>query len=109
LPSTALLIDQAYTDIASALVQKVDRNRFAVCLIDCLWQMLPDFQENGLTPFMNEWESADLFAGQEVRLISGQYENKGISRGIDSSGALLLEADGEIKAYHGGEISVRKA
>jgi len=109
LPSGALLIDQAYTDIASALVQKVERNRFAVCLIDCLWQMLPDFQENGLAPFMKEWERADLFAGQEVRLISGQYENRGISRGIDSSGALLLEADGKIKAYHGGEISVRKA
>jgi BirA family biotin operon repressor/biotin-[acetyl-CoA-carboxylase] ligase len=109
LPSTALLIDQAYTDIASALVQKVDRNRFAVCLIDSLWQMLPDFQQHGLSPFMSEWERADLFAGQEVRLISGQYENRGISRGIDSSGALLLEADGKIKAYHGGEISVRKA
>jgi len=109
LPNKHLAIDQAFTDVSTALSLEVDRNVFAAGLIDCLWQMLPQFQKNGLAPFMNEWERADLFADQEICLISGSYENKGISRGIDSSGALLMEANGEIKAYHGGEISVRKA
>jgi BirA family biotin operon repressor/biotin-[acetyl-CoA-carboxylase] ligase len=109
LPNKDLAIDQAYTDISTALSHEADRNRFAAGLIDCLWQMLPQFQKNGLAPFMSEWERADLFVGKEICLISGSYENKGTSRGIDSSGALLMEANGEIRAYHGGEISVRKA
>ncbi|MEX0634824.1 hypothetical protein M8494_35465 [Serratia ureilytica] len=33
----------------------------------------------------------------------------GIARGIDSQGALLLEQDGEIKPFIGGEISLRSA
>ncbi|MCT7144673.1 biotin--[acetyl-CoA-carboxylase] synthetase, partial [Salmonella enterica subsp. enterica serovar Agona] len=33
----------------------------------------------------------------------------GISRGFDTQGALLLEQDGVIKPWMGGEISLRSA
>jgi BirA family biotin operon repressor/biotin-[acetyl-CoA-carboxylase] ligase len=39
--------------------------------------------------------------------MAGNDEISGICRGVDASGALLLEKEGRIEAYHGGEISVR--
>ena len=44
-----------------------------------------------------------------VKLIIGEKEIAGISRGIDEQGALLLEQDGVIKPWVGGEISLRSA
>ncbi|GAM72710.1 hypothetical protein JCM19236_5900 [Vibrio sp. JCM 19236] len=42
-------------------------------------------------------------------MIMGNREVHGVCRGIDSSGALLLETDTGIEQYVGGEISVRAA
>lgn len=44
-----------------------------------------------------------------MKLIIGDKEIFGISRGIDKQGALLLEQDGIIKPWMGGEISLRSA
>ena len=49
------------------------------------------------------------FLGREVKLIMGQREIKGIVRGIDATGAVLLETERGIESYVGGEISLRKA
>lgn len=49
------------------------------------------------------------FIHRPVKLIIGDKEIYGISRGIDAQGALLLEQDGVIKAWVGGEISLRSA
>ncbi|MBT1451215.1 bifunctional biotin--[acetyl-CoA-carboxylase] ligase/biotin operon repressor BirA [Glaciecola sp. XM2] len=100
-------IDQAFTDIHSGLNEETSRNYFVACLIESLWTMLPQFQEHGLTPFLSEWAERDLYVGTSVSLVSGNFVTKGISRGIDASGALLLESEGQVKPYHGGEISVR--
>ncbi|HBY0397177.1 TPA: biotin--[acetyl-CoA-carboxylase] synthetase, partial [Klebsiella pneumoniae subsp. pneumoniae] len=51
----------------------------------------------------------DNFIHRPVKLIIGDKEIYGISRGIDAQGALLLEQDGVIKAWVGGEISLRSA
>jgi BirA family biotin operon repressor/biotin-[acetyl-CoA-carboxylase] ligase len=87
----------------------INRNQFVSCLIEELWMMLPQFQAEGLAPFMQQWRDADLYYHKPVTLVSGNYVSSGISKGIDSSGALLLETDGQVKSYHGGEISVRPA
>lgn len=107
LPTNIDSIDQPFTDVSDILGYAVDRNLFSAYLIQELWQMLPQFQTEGLAPFMQQWRDADLYFNQAVSLISGSIVTRGVSRGIDSSGALLLEADGQIKPYHGGEISVR--
>lgn len=109
LPENINQIDQPFTDVTRALSYPADRNAFAAYLLEQLHQMLPEFQTHGLAPFMQQWRDVDLFFNQSVSLISGNFSSVGISRGIDSSGALLLETDGSVKAYHGGEISVRPA
>ena len=51
----------------------------------------------------------DNFINRPVKLLIGDKEIYGISRGIDAQGALLLEQDGVIKPWVGGEISLRSA
>lgn len=114
LPNNVAGIDQAFTDLIqananTANVEDISRNAFAAKLISNLWQTLPLFEDQGLAPFLDGWEQADLYVNKHVVLISGEHTTYGISRGIDNSGALLLEIGGKVNAYHGGEISVRSA
>ena len=67
------------------------------------------FEQEGLAPYLPRWEKLDNFIHRPVKLIIGDKEIYGISRGIDAQGALLLEQDGVIKAWVGGEISLRSA
>ena len=67
------------------------------------------FEQEGLASFLNRWEKLDNFIHRPVKLIIGEKEIAGISRGIDEQGALLLEQDGVIKPWIGGEISLRSA
>ena len=50
-----------------------------------------------------------LLAGKdcEVRVLDPQGEYVGISRGIDDTGNLLVEANGELQKVYAGEVSVR--
>jgi BirA family biotin operon repressor/biotin-[acetyl-CoA-carboxylase] ligase len=109
LPESVEGIDQAFTDLHSIIHTKVSRNKFAALLIEKLWQALPLFEKNGMSPFMTRWKDADLYYNQPVQLIAGKNVTKGISKGIDQAGALLLEIDGKVETFHGGEISVRPA
>ncbi len=52
-----------------------------------------------MAPYLPRWEKLDNFIHRPVKLIIGDKEIYGISRGIDAQGALLLEQDGVIKAW----------
>ncbi|MDT0596668.1 bifunctional biotin--[acetyl-CoA-carboxylase] ligase/biotin operon repressor BirA [Glaciecola petra] len=109
LPNDLQGIDQAFTDLSDLLEKPFSRNELSKKLIENLWLALPVFEAQGLNPFIEDWDEADLYKNQEVVLISGDKRVKGVARGIDNSGALLLETDQKIKPYYGGEISVRPA
>lgn len=87
----------------------VDRNQLAVRLISELRAALHLFEQEGLSPYLMRWKKLDNFINRPVKLIIGDKEIYGISRGIDAQGALLLEQDGITKPWVGGEISLRSA
>ena len=87
----------------------IDRNTLAARLIKELRAGLQLFEQDGLAPYLTRWEKLDNFLNRPVKLIIGDKEIFGISRGIDTQGALLLEQDGVIKPWVGGEISLRSA
>lgn len=109
LPNDIQGIDQAFTDIANISETPVSRNLLASTLIQNLWQALPIFEASGLAPFIDDWKKADLYHNKPVKLLMGDKEVIGISKGIDANGALLLDNGKGVVAYHGGEISVRSA
>ncbi|WP_336283682.1 bifunctional biotin--[acetyl-CoA-carboxylase] ligase/biotin operon repressor BirA [Cronobacter dublinensis] len=102
------IVNQGWINLQEASI-KVDRNMLAVRLIEKLRSSLREFEQEGLAPFLARWEKLDNFIHRQVKLIIGEREIYGISRGIDNQGALLLEQNGVIKPWVGGEISLRSA
>ncbi|ELY6247689.1 bifunctional biotin--[acetyl-CoA-carboxylase] ligase/biotin operon repressor BirA [Cronobacter universalis] len=102
------IVNQGWINLQEAGI-KVDRNELAVRLIEKLRASLREFEQEGLAPFLTRWEKLDNFIHRQVKLIIGEREIYGISRGIDNQGALLLEQNGVTKPWVGGEISLRSA
>ncbi|GAD29542.1 bifunctional biotin--[acetyl-CoA-carboxylase] ligase/biotin operon repressor BirA [Photobacterium leiognathi] len=100
-------ITQAWTNLAQACDNLPSRNQLAAQLIAHLTQTLIDYEEQGLTGFVERWNKIDNFLNRPVKLLIGERTIEGIARGIDAQGALLLETDEGVTPYIGGEISLR--
>jgi BirA family biotin operon repressor/biotin-[acetyl-CoA-carboxylase] ligase len=100
------VINQSWINLQEAGIN-IDRNALAIKIIKELRKALQLFEDEGLVPFLPRWESLDNFINRQVKLIIGDREIHGISRGINEQGGLLLEQDGVIKPWVGGEISLR--
>ncbi len=109
LPRNVNGIDQAFTDLSNICEFRISRNELASKLINNLWEALKVFETQGLSPFLNDWKKDDLFFNKPIKLVSSNHQTEGICRGIDKTGALLLESNHKVQAFHGGEISVRPA
>ncbi|ABP62598.1 bifunctional biotin--[acetyl-CoA-carboxylase] ligase/biotin operon repressor BirA [Enterobacter sp. 638] len=102
------VVNQGWITLQEAGVT-IDRNTLAVRLIKELREALTLFEQDGLSPFLSRWEKLDNFINRPVKLIIGDKEIFGTSRGINAQGALLLEQEGIVKPWVGGEISLRSA
>jgi BirA family biotin operon repressor/biotin-[acetyl-CoA-carboxylase] ligase len=111
-------VDQPWTDLQEAINKNIanseyknlgfiDRDELAATLITKLSLRLLQHQVEGLTTMVNEWAKHDFYYNKPIRLITGSREKKGICRGINNQGALLLEVEGQISPVYGGEVSLR--
>jgi BirA family transcriptional regulator, biotin operon repressor / biotin---[acetyl-CoA-carboxylase] ligase len=95
------------TDLASAGLAALKRNAVAAALISCCVQGLAEFAREGLKPFIAEWRAADALRGRAVNVSGAEGVSKGLARGIDLHGALLLETPHGVKRFISGDVSVR--
>ena len=101
-------IDQPWTDLHSRL-PGFSRNDLAALLLEELIVQLVLFDDQGFVPFKYIWEAWDGLYGQTISVWSGDSQLNGMARGIDDSGALLLDTGTEILKLHSGEVSLHKA
>ncbi len=102
-------IDQPWTSLNQVtLGKRVDRNKLAAAFIDSWGAILEEYEMTGMQTFVPRWNHLDNFLNREVRLLMGNNSVAGIARGIDAQGGVLLEVNGEVKSFIGGEISLRK-
>lgn len=85
----------------------INRNLLVAKIAKTLRENLEKFEKNGLAFFIDDWNHLDNFIHRPVKLLIGDEVIRGIAKGINDQGALLLEQDGKIEAYIGGEISLR--
>jgi len=100
-------IDQAYVDLHTILGHTVSRNTLAGTLIDQCMQTILNYAENGLSPFLNDWQAFDLLKENQVKLNTGKNLITGKACGINEEGALLVQVNGQIKPYFYSDVSVR--
>ncbi len=97
------------TDLETAGADPVPRNAIAADLVSGIIEGLVRFELEGLRPFIGDWKEADALRGRPVDVHSGEATLRGIARGIDASGALLIETPQGLQKILSGEVTVRPA
>jgi BirA family biotin operon repressor/biotin-[acetyl-CoA-carboxylase] ligase len=109
-PNAATAIGQPWTDLSIlAGDNNVSRNRLAACLLDNLLPAIMQFENQGLQPFMAEWQYYDMMQGCTVDLQLPNEVISGLACGIDAGGALLVDTVTGRRRFTSGEVSVRIA
>ena len=103
----------AAIDLHSAGCPLEDRNLLAADLAVALGARLARFAESGFAAFASEWNEVDAFRNQPVSLgMSGPGTKTndsvvGIERGVDASGRLSIEIDGQHRQFIAGDLTLR--
>ena len=88
----------------------VDRDQLAAELILAHCDYLRRFCATGLAAFVDQWNAAHAYRGRAVTVRLGAESFRGIARGIDADGALLIDAcepGGARRRILSGEARVR--
>lgn len=101
-------IEQPWAELRS-LKEDLSRNEVAAVLLDELLAVVDDFQRNGFAPSQQYWTERDVFHNKEVRIISPGHEKRGVVKGVNRKGELMLHTERGIETVNAGEISVRAA
>lgn len=100
-------IDQDWTDLRSHLPEAVSRNRLAAGVINQIIAAVRQYEQTGLAGFQPAWQRHDLARDRRVTLHLPDEAVAGHARGIDESGALIVEIEGRQRRFSSGEISLR--
>jgi BirA family biotin operon repressor/biotin-[acetyl-CoA-carboxylase] ligase len=94
-------------DIRTHCTPVPDRNAVVAALLSRLIPALEGFPRHGLTPHLENWHDCDALRDREVRVENAGEITRGIARGIDSHGALLVETPAGVRRFISGEVTVR--
>lgn len=99
---------QAVASLEDAIAERAQlRNLIAAQVGAAIVRACQRFAEEGFTPFAAKWSEYDLFMNEPVVLLLPEEEVRGIARGVDASGALLLERNGQVESRFTGDLQLR--
>lgn len=94
-------------DLVSAGLKGPRRNAVSAALITSFIEGLLEFERTGLKGFVQRWMDADVLRGRPVTVTGTDGLTKGVARGIDLDGALLVETPQGLLRFISGDVSVR--
>jgi BirA family biotin operon repressor/biotin-[acetyl-CoA-carboxylase] ligase len=97
----------APTDLRAAGLAAPSRNSIAAALVRSCLRGLGAFEREGLKPFIEEWRTADALRGRLVAVSGADGTARGLARGVDVHGALLVETPQGIRRFIAGDVTVR--
>ena len=97
----------AATDLASVAQPVPARNALAAALVSACVRGLIEFERQGLKPFIEDWRAADALRGRAVSVSAADGLTRGVARGIDLRGALMVETPHGIRRFISGDVTVR--
>ena len=87
---------------------KVDRNKLVALLVGALTEMLSEFSDKGFAPMVSRWNALSSYTGRQIQVGNDDSVVVGYMRGVDASGALLLEdLAGKQHVFSESTVSVR--
>lgn len=84
-----------------------ERNALVAGVLRRLLPALRDFPRHGLKPHLAHWNACDVLFDREVNVENAGEITRGVARGIDAHGALLVESPVGVHRFISGEVSVR--
>jgi len=102
-------IEQPWAEIAAVRAGTLGRNRLAGRLLAALLEAMERFAAGGFAVFREAWTRLDAARGPAVTVSSPAGELRGIARGVDAQGALLVDTGGCTETLNCGEVSMRVA
>lgn len=100
-------VDQSWTSMGLEAGYAFDRNLVASSLALNIDAYMAAHKVHGFAMFRDEWERSHLWQGSEVILLAGNAEISGVVIGVDATGALRLNVQGQEQIFSGGELSLR--
>ena len=100
-------ITQAVTDLNELTTQRVSRNALAAQVMQKVILAMPQFESQGLAPFRARFLARDANLDRVVRVEQSGKLSTGLARGIDESGALMVETSRGLERIYSGDVSLR--
>ncbi len=97
-------ISQPVADLSEALANPPARNAVAGALLNHLIDCLAVFAARGFAPFSAEWREYDGLAGNQVQLVLPDRTVRGIAKGVDPSGMLVIAHEGRVENFLAGHV-----
>jgi BirA family biotin operon repressor/biotin-[acetyl-CoA-carboxylase] ligase len=94
-------------DLVTAGLERPSRNALAAGLITQIVRGLLAFEKEGLRPFAEEWRGADALRGRQIDVHTLEGVARGLARGIDLHGALVVETPQGVRRFISGDVTVR--
>jgi BirA family biotin operon repressor/biotin-[acetyl-CoA-carboxylase] ligase len=106
-PATRARLDQAVADIGHTEIA-ASRNLLAAGIISSVHDFVDEFQQQGFMPFADVFNARHYLHGAGCQILQGSVVETGWVDGVTEQGALRLRKEGgEIRVFHGGEVSLR--
>lgn len=100
--------EQPVATLEQALgVRACARNSLAGQVGAAMASVCERFAAEGFAAFAPRWRQYDAFADMPVVLMLPGEDVRGIARGVDARGGLLLERDGRVETRHSGDLRLR--
>jgi len=97
-------IREIATSVAEETGAPVDRTAFASTLLERIEKWYGVYLNEGFAPVLEAWKGFFRSTGKPVKVTFFDRTVEGICRGVDSTGALLLERDGRIERVISGDV-----
>ena len=94
-------------DLVTGGLQQPSRNALAAALVTHVVRGLLVFEKEGLKPFADEWRGADALRGRQIDVHTLEGVARGLARGIDLHGALVVETPRGVRRFISGDVTVR--
>ncbi len=107
--SNGQAIHQDWTDLGSILGSTPSRNQIAADLLNELAAATWAYLRRGLAAVRDAWDALDCCRGRRVRVRHGNQWHMGTARGLDATGAMLVETEEGLLTCQSGEVSLRLA
>ena len=105
--ATSAEIGRPWTSLRELLGTEPSRNLLAARILEEWLAVLDRYAQEGFAPFEPAFRTLDVLRGRAVGVQLAGGECHGIARGVDESGALLVDVGSERKRILAGDVALR--